>query len=62
MQSSENKGMLDDSFINPAEIIDNVHNSNVLQNTTSKPVEQTVQNTGSVIISQVPQSHSNNSS
>jgi len=62
MQSSENKGMLDDSFINPAEIIDNVHNSNVLQNTTSKAVEQTVQNTGSVIISQVPQSHSNNSS
>lgn len=61
-QSSGNKDALDDGVVNPAEIIDDVQNTNGLESATSNPVEQTdynVQNTGSVVISQAPQSHSN---
>lgn len=39
-QSSENKGTDDDSFTNPAEIIEDVDNVNV-ENTTNNSVEQT---------------------
>ena len=63
MQSSENKGVVDDSFTNLAEIIEDVDNANV--DTANNSVEQTdhhnVQSTGSVDISQAPQSHPNNS-
>ena len=65
MQSSENKGTVDDSFTNSAEIIEVVDNANI-ENTANNSVEQTghynSQSTGSVDISQAPQSHPNNSS
>ena len=64
MQSSENNGAVDDSFTNPAEIIEDVDNANV-ENTANNSAEQTdhhnVQSTGSVDNSQAPQSHPNNS-
>ena len=64
MQLSENKGAVNDSFTNPAEIIEDVDNANV-ENSANNSVEQTdhhnVQSTGSVDISQAPQSHPNNS-
>ena len=64
MQLSENKGAVNDSFTNPAEIIEDVDNANV-ESTANNSVEQTdhhnVQSTGSVDISQAPQSHPNNS-
>ena len=63
MQSSENKSALDDGSMDPAEIINDGHNANV-ENTTNNSIEQTdhnIQSTGSVVISQTPQSHSNNS-
>ena len=65
MQSSENKGTVDDSFTNSAEIIEVVDNANI-ENTANNSVEQTghynSQSTGSVDISQAPQSYPNNSS
>ncbi|XP_068747415.1 uncharacterized protein [Montipora capricornis] len=65
MQSSGNKGTVDDSFTNSAEIIEVVDNANI-ENTSNNSVEQTghhnSQSTGSVDISQAPQSHPNNSS
>ncbi|XP_068687785.1 uncharacterized protein [Montipora foliosa] len=65
MQSLENKGTVDDSFTNSAEIIEVVDNANI-ENTANNSVEQTghynSQSTGSVDISQAPQSHPNNSS
>ena len=64
IQSPENRGTVDDSFTNPAEITEDVDNANV-ENTANNSVEQTdhhnVQSTHSVDISQEPQSHPNNS-
>ena len=67
MQSSENKGTVDDSSANPdpAEITEVVDNGNI-ENTAINSAEQTdhhnnIQSTGSVDISQAPQSHHNNS-
>ena len=65
VQSSENKGTVDDSIIKSAEIIEVVDNANI-ESTANSSVEQTghhnSQSTGSVDISQAPQSHPNNSS
>ena len=62
-QSSEDKGTVDDSLTNPAEITEDVDNANV-GNTTNNSVkqidQQNIQSTGSVDISQAPQSHPNN--
>ena len=60
MQLSESEGTLDD----PAETIDDVQNANVLENATDNPVQEddyNVQNASSVVISQAPQNHLNNS-
>ena len=60
MQLSESEGTLDD----PAETIDDVQNANVLENATDNTVQEddyNVQNASSVVISQAPQNHLNNS-
>ena len=65
-RSSEDKGTVDDSSANPgpAEITEVVDNRKI-ENTTNNSAEQTdhhnIQSTGSVDISQAPQTHHNNS-
>ena len=64
MQPSESEGTLDGGFANPAETIDDVQNANVLESAIDNPVEEdscNVQNASSVVISQAPQNHLNNS-
>ena len=64
MQPSESEGMLDDSFADPNETIDDVQHANVLENAIDNPVEEddyNVQNASSVVISQAPENPLNNS-